>query len=68
MSMIEAETMSAEEQIDAMEKLWSALSRNKANVKSPEWHDVVLAERKEKIESGNAVFYTLDEVKAYFHR
>ncbi len=68
MSIAEIEKMSAEEQIDTMEKIWSALSRNETSVRSPEWHDDVLAERKRKIESGNATFYSLDEVKAYFRR
>jgi len=32
MSITEAEKMSTGEQIDAMEKLWSALSRNETSV------------------------------------
>lgn len=68
MSIAEIEKMSVQEQIDAMEKIWSVLSRNEMSVGSPEWHGDILAERKSKIESGNAQFYPLDEVKAYFRR
>ena len=66
MSVAEIEIMSVEDQLDAMGKIWSALSRNEASVKSREWHNDVLSERKRKIESGTATFYSLDEVKGFF--
>ena len=66
MSVNEIEIMSVEDQLDAMGKIWSALSRNEASVKSREWHNDVLSERKRKIESGTATFYSLDEVKGFF--
>jgi len=47
-------------------KNWSALSRNETDVKSPEWRNYALSERKRKIDSGTATFYLLDEVKAFF--
>ena len=56
MSVAEIEIMSVEDQLDAMGKIWSALSRNEASVKSREWHNDVLSERKRKIESGTATF------------
>ena len=66
MSVAEIEIMSVEDQLDARGKIWSALSRNEASVKSREWHNDVLSERKRKIESGPATFYSLDEVKGFF--
>jgi hypothetical protein len=66
MSVAEIEIMSVEDQLDAMGKIWSALNRNEASVKSREWHNDVLSERKRKIESGTATFYSLDEVKGFF--
>ena len=66
MSVAEIEIMSVEDQLDAMGKIWSALSRNEASVKSHEWHNDVLSERKRKIESGTAIFYSLDEVNGFF--
>jgi hypothetical protein len=46
MSVAEIEIMSVEGQLDAMGKICSALSRNEASVKSREWHNDVLSERK----------------------
>jgi hypothetical protein len=66
MSVAEIESTSVEDQLDAKEKIWSASSRNEASVKSREWHNDVLSERKRKIESGTATFYLLDEVNGFF--
>jgi hypothetical protein len=66
MSVAEIESTSVEDQLDAKEKIWSASSRNEASVKSREWHNDVLSERKRKIESVTATFYSLDEVKGFF--
>jgi putative addiction module component (TIGR02574 family) len=64
----EIKQMSLEERLQAMELLWDSISSEPDKVVSPEWHGAVLAERMAKIESGQATFLTLDEVKARLAR
>jgi putative addiction module component (TIGR02574 family) len=53
------------ERIDLLEAVWASLD-NKDEVESPAWHGEVLAEREAKIQSGEAQFLSLDEVKKRF--
>lgn len=46
-----------------MEALWEALCRQENEPISPDWHEDILSERLSKMESGQAKFYSLDEVK-----
>lgn len=48
--------MSVAEKIDAMEAIWSDLSRNPAAFATPAWHKTVLAERKVAVKSGAATY------------
>jgi hypothetical protein len=48
-----------------MEQLWDTLARDQSKVPSPEWHGQVLAERKARVERGEAKFFTLDQLRAY---
>lgn len=64
MTMAETSKMSVPERIQTIEALWNSLSREPAGIKPPEWHEEILAERKEKIESGNANFISLKELKS----
>ena len=59
MSVAEIESTSVEDQLDAKEKIWSASSRNEASVKSREWHNDVLSERKRKPLFFLAIFFLL---------
>ena len=63
MSITEIEKMSATERLQAMEALWDAMCREAKEPASPEWHRGVLAERRRRIESGEAKFYTLQEAR-----
>jgi len=56
--------MTQEEKLRAMEALWDALTHGEAEPQSPAWHEEVLASRKAKLDSGEATFITLDELKA----
>ena len=58
------EKMSIPERLQAMEQLWDALYREGADIASPEWHQVVLADRKARAESGEAKFMTLAEIRS----
>jgi hypothetical protein len=57
------EQMSLEEQLQAMELLWSSLSRTPNAVPSPDWHGDILAERMAKIERGEGEFLSIPQLK-----
>jgi len=58
------EKMSVEEKLQTMEALWQSLSVDPAAIESPAWHEEELAEREEKIESGEAKFVEWEKAKA----
>ena len=60
--------MTTIERLEAMELLWDSLCHEEAEVQSPTWHEPILKKRKERIESGEAKFYTLDQLKERFRR
>ena len=55
-----------EERLQCMEVLWDSLRTS--NPDSPEWHGKVLAERRAKIESGEANFISGAELKRRLQR
>ncbi|MGO8927626.1 MAG: addiction module protein [Limisphaerales bacterium] len=57
------EQMSLEERLQAMELLWSSLSRTPNAVPSPDWHGDILAERMAKIERGEGEFLSIPQLK-----
>ena len=57
------EQMTLEQRLQAMELLWTSISRNPDTVPSPDWHEEVLSSRRARIERGEAEFLTLDQVK-----
>lgn len=63
MSVAEIQKMSNSERLRAMEALWDALCHDSEDLPSPEWHRGVLAERRERIESGEAKFLSIAEAK-----
>ena len=63
MSITEIERMSATERLQTMEALWDAMCHEAKEPESPGWHRDVLAERRRRIESGEAKFYTLQEAR-----
>lgn len=64
MTIAEISEMSVLERLKTMEALWDSLTREPAVIKSPKWHEEMLTDRKEKIESGNADFISLEELKS----
>ena len=68
MSITEIKNMTTVERLEAMELLWDALCDEEEEVRSPVWHEQILKKRKERIESGEANFYTLDQLKERFRR
>ncbi|NQZ70360.1 MAG: addiction module protein [Lentisphaeria bacterium] len=63
MSISEINKMASKEKLQTMELLWDSLCHDNQEMDSPEWHGKLLAERKNKIESGTAKFLTLDELR-----
>jgi hypothetical protein len=66
--MLEADViknMSVSERLETIEQLWDTLGRDEAKVSSPAWHGQVLAERKARVERGDAKFLTLDDLRTY---
>ena len=64
----EIKNMSTIERIQAMELLWDALTHDDNAIESPSWHEEILRGRKEKIESGETKFISLDQLKSYYHK
>ena len=57
------ERMSVTERLQAMDQLWDSLTREGDEIPSPDWHQDVLAERKERAQRGEAKFLTLDQLR-----
>ncbi len=64
MTIAEISKMSVLERLQTMEALWDSLTREPTGIKSPKWHEDMLSNRKEKIESGHAKFISLEELKS----
>jgi len=57
------EKMSVAERLQAIDQLWDSLTRSGNEIASPDWHQDVLAERKERAQRGEAKFLTLDQLR-----
>jgi len=57
------EKMSVAERLQAIDQLWDSLTHCGDNITSPDWHQDVLAERKERAQRGEAKFLTLDQLR-----
>lgn len=68
MSKTEIQGMSTVERLAAMEALWDAICHEDQEPASPPWHDQVLQNRRQKIDSGAARFLSLDEVEQRLRR
>lgn len=63
MNVIDLKKMSTSERLQTMEELWESLLHENNAVKTPEWHEKILQERKDKIAQGSAAFISLAELK-----
>jgi len=68
MSITEIKKLPIGERLEVMEQIWDSLRDERPEIDSPSWHGTVLEERKRKVESGEATFITLDQLKSRFHR
>ncbi|MBU6400808.1 MAG: addiction module protein [Verrucomicrobia bacterium] len=55
--------MTPAEKLQAMEALWMSLSRDEESVPSPAWHEGVLKEREQKLQSGQEEFIDWEQAK-----
>jgi putative addiction module component (TIGR02574 family) len=63
MTTLEIEKMGTAERLETIEMLWDALCHDETDIKSPAWHEDVLNARMQRIESGEATFLTLEQLK-----
>ena len=63
----ELSRLSEAERIELLEAVRAALD-NREEVESPAWHADILAERAAKIDSGEAAFLTIDQLKERLRR
>lgn len=52
MTTLELNKMSRAEKLQAMETLWSDLSQDETNIKSPSWHANALKDTEQRVASG----------------
>ena len=64
----EVSRMSKAEQLQAMEWLWASLAKKPEAIESPQWHGEVLAARKAKVDSGDAQFLSVQQLKERLRR
>jgi hypothetical protein len=62
------EQMTTEEKLIAMEELWTDLTRNQQEFKSPDWHESILKERDETVRDGLEQPIEWDEAKDELRR
>jgi len=58
------EKMTTAEKLQAMEMLWSDLTREKEHFESPEWHGEVLRERATRVKQGEESFMDWETAKS----
>lgn len=56
------------ERIELLNAVWDSIENKDGEIESPAWHGEILAERTAKIESDEAKFLTLDELKERLRR
>jgi hypothetical protein len=63
MSIVEIKQMSNKERLTTMEQLWDALCHQEQEPESPNWHADVLEARRMKMDSPDARYFTIDELR-----
>lgn len=66
MSTAEIQKMTTSERLAAMEQLWDAICHEEAEPASFAWHEIILMKRKGKMNSAEARFFTLDQIREQF--
>ena len=64
MNIADLKKMSKTKRLQAMEALWDSLIYENGEINTPNWHEKILDERKNKIANGKAKCISLSELKA----
>jgi hypothetical protein len=57
------ERMTVEERLQAIELLWTSISRMDDSVRSPDWHGEVLAARRAQVNAGEGQFLSMSQLR-----
>jgi len=63
MTIDEIKKMKIQQRIKIMEQIWDSLIEQDETPESPQCHQEILENRRKKIESGEAKFLSIDELK-----
>lgn len=55
--------LTVEDKMILIEQIWASLKHEGDALVSPSWHEDILTERRKKIESGEARYLTLDQLR-----
>jgi len=64
----EVSRLNKAERLQALEWLWVSLSKKPDDIESPDWHGDVLAARKAKVDSAEAQFLDIVQLKERLRR
>ncbi|MGB0600236.1 MAG: addiction module protein [Rubripirellula sp.] len=60
---LSVESLSLPEKLQLMESLWRSLCDKSEDVQSPDWHENILSERRNRLEAGDAKLSSWDDAK-----
>ena len=63
MGISEIKKMSVQERLTTMEHIWDSLCHEDTEPESPSWHGEVLAKRKKMMDSPDAKYLTIDQLR-----
>lgn len=63
MRISEIRKMSVQERLTTMEQLWDSLCQEDVDLESPSWHGEILAERKKMMDSPDARYLTIEQLR-----
>ena len=63
MTIDEIKKMTTQQRIRIMEWIWDSLIEEDKKLKSPLWHGKILENRRKKVESGGAKFFSIQELR-----
>ncbi len=63
MAIDEIKKMTIQERIRIMEQIWDSLIAEDVIPESPQWHREILENRRKRIESGEAKFFSIPELR-----
>jgi hypothetical protein len=62
-SLAEINQMTVHEKLTVMEQIWDSLCHEESEIESPAWHRDILKERKKRMDSSDAKYLTVEELR-----